>query len=125
MILALLWAPVTSHCLLERLPGFEFLSCCQHDESDRTAGHEQEDCSGDSCAVVEDGFYKIQDNGDAVPAPTLTIAFLLEVLSEQRLAANDSSGDVLRAALPPPTLQACWRFSYRAAVPVRAPSFLA
>jgi hypothetical protein len=125
VVLALLWAPITSHCLLERTPGLEFLSCCQHEQGEQKAGHEQEDCSDDPCAVIERGFYKIQENQDAVPAPALIAAFLVDVVPEQGQVVRDARGEVLRAALPPLNLQASWQFSCRAAGPVRAPTLLA
>lgn len=112
-MLALLWAPVTSHCLFEKLPGFEFLHCATDTEDS--------DCTDDACAVVEAGLYKVQDNGDIVPLPTLTLAFLPDVFAGEA-TVKDSGGEPFRAARPPPHLAPAWQFSYRAAVPVRAPS---
>ena len=122
MMLALLWAPITSHCQLERVPSFEFLSCCTHD-ADECADKEK-DCETDSCAVVEEGSYKVQDNDDAVPAPTLAPAFLLNVSAQEQAVAG-LRGELFRPGLPPSTLEPSWRFSYRTAVAVRAPSRLA
>ena len=119
-MLALLWAPITSHCMFERLPGFEFLSCCTHEASECT--DKEKDCETDSCAVVEDGLYKIQDNGNPLPEPTLAIAF--HVLADEA-TLKDSGRESLRAARPPPHLAPAWQFFYCTAVPVRAPSLLA
>ena len=116
-MLALLWVPVTSHCLFERLPGLEFLSCCTHPES--SSPHENEDCSDDACAIVEGGGYKLKDNGDVIPKPALEIAFL-SLTSEAMV--KDSGGEPLRAASPPPHLAPAWQFIFRVALPVRAPS---
>jgi hypothetical protein len=117
--LALVWAPVTSHCLFEKLPGFDFLSCCTH--NDAAAPHGDDDCSNDACATVEQGFYKLKDNGDIVPQPGLAIAFFLDAVALQ-VTVKDSGGEAVRTARPPPHLAPAWQFFYRAAVPVRAPS---
>lgn len=124
MLLALIWAPVTSHCLLERLPGFEFLSCCAHEDAEASAPHETEDCSEDACAVVEEGFYKLQDNGDPVPKPVTVLVFLLDTALIEA-PANGSDPDRARRAPPLLILKVSWQFFHRAAVPVRAPSLLA
>ena len=120
LALAILWVPVTSHCLLERLPGLEFLSCCTHDAV--PCEDEEKDCAADSCAVVEEGFYKVQDNSDIVPEPVLlSVAFLLDVISAHWM--QDPSGESL--GVSPPHLPSSWQFVYRTAAPVRAPSLLA
>ena len=103
--------------MFERLPGLEFLSCCTHPES--SSPHENEDCADDACAVVEGGGYKLQDNGDLIPKPTLDIASLF---AASEATVKDSDGEPLRAASPPPHIAPAWQFVYRAAVPVRAPS---
>jgi hypothetical protein len=112
-MLALLWAPITSHCLFERLPGFEFLSCCVHE--DASGPHEDEDCSADACAVVESGFYKLQDHEDLIVA-----AVELDDFSGQLLIQDV----VTTLSRPRPTQSIGWQFSQRAALPIRAPSFL-
>ena len=114
-MLALLWAPVTSHCLFERLPGFEFLACCDHEET--SAPHEDEDCSTDACAVVEAGFYKLQDQEDLVVA---ALELELDVFG----TVPKIHDVVVTASQPPPDLAVAWQFAYRAALPVRAPSSL-
>lgn len=120
LVMALLWVPVTSHCLLERLPGLEVLSCCTH-EAEPCEGEEKE-CAADSCAIVEEGFYKVQDNSDLVPEPMLLSSeFLVDLASN--LALRDPGPESREVS--PPQLSASWRFVYRTAAPVRAPSLLA
>ena len=118
-VLALLWAPVTMHCELEVLPGFEFLSCCSHHAQ---APHQDNDCDEDGCAVVESGFYVPPYNPFEVTAPTFFLAF--DVIPDY--AFGELPGVLvhdLRGA-PPPELGPQWRFSSRVALAPRAPSFI-
>lgn len=115
MLLALLWAPVTSHCMFERLDGFDFLSCCTHEEETaEPAHHEEEDCSTDACAVVEEGSYKLQDHDDLLASVT-------EVSYQARPKRTDT---MVGGARPPPDIAVGWQFSHRAAPLIRAPSSL-
>ena len=117
IILALFWLPITSHCLLERLSGLEFLSCCTHEAE--PCDNEEKDCATDACAVVEEGFYKVQDNGDLLPErvfdSSLTLPDIFLADTVRRLPD-------LRLAFSPPDLPAIWRFTTRASLPIRAPS---
>ena len=112
LILAVLWLPVTMHCALEVMPGLEFLSCCGHED---TTPHEDNDCGADACAVVESGFYKLQDQEDVLCAVTEL------VISDARVTAFEP---VVSATHPPLDLNAAWQFSFRAAPLPRAPSVL-
>ena len=118
-VLLALWVPATMHCALETVPGLSFLQwCCGSDEAPQAA----HDCSQDSCSAVESGFYKIEDNPTVAPG----LAALL--------ALTDSDGFVEPPADPPPhstpassappELPRFWQFSYRTALPPRAPSFV-
>ena len=113
LILAVIWLPVTMHCALEAFPGLEFLVCCDHAEE--SVPHEDDDCETDACAVVETGFYKLQDHDD-----------LVVVLSEIVLADAVESADrvIIRASQPTPDFAVGWQFSSRAAPLPRAPSCL-
>jgi hypothetical protein len=117
LILAVLWLPVTMHCSLEGLSGFEFLICCAHD--DAAAPHEDNDCEADACAVVESGFYKLQDHEDLVVASgDVEVIDPFDSCVECRRIAS--------AGTPRPRLDLAvgWQFSSRAAPLPRAPSFL-
>jgi hypothetical protein len=115
-VMAVLWLPVTMHCALESISGFSFLTCCAHEDA---VPHEDDDCETDACAVVESGFYKIQDHEDLVAA------------SADAEVAAPFEADVVRrgsgsAGMPPPTCDSSvgWQFSSRAAPLPRAPSSL-
>jgi hypothetical protein len=116
LILAVLWLPVTMHCSLEALPGLEFLICCAHD--DTAAPHEDDDCEADACAVVESGFYKLQDHEDLV-----AVSGDFEVINS--FHSNDTESGVGQGVPAEPHPECVgWQFSSRAAPLPRAPSFL-
>ena len=110
LLLALIWVPVTMHCALEGMPGLEFLICCEHDDA---PPHQDDDCEADACAVVESGFYKLQDDEVLVVACSELDVFDFELKDEAA---------VFTASRPPPNLTVGWQFSSRAAVLPRAPS---
>lgn len=112
LTLAVLWVPVTMHCALEGLPGLEFLICCDHEDA---APHADDDCQADACAVVESGFYKLQDDDVVVVGSSDMDVFDCEL--EDQVTA-------FTAPRPPPHLTAGWQFSSRAAPLPRAPSRL-
>ena len=110
LILAVLWLPVTMHCALEVLPGWEFLVCC---DEQGAAPHEDNDCGADACAVVESGFYKMQDHDELIIGSTEIVFY--DALSQP--------GEPVSAYFhPTPELSASWQFHCRAASLPRAPS---
>jgi hypothetical protein len=116
LLLAAVWLPVVSHCDLERLPGLEFLACCDHPDA---APHEDECCRQGACAVVESGHYRVEEQPPAVPAPLLLFSF--EPAPALAIPAAPPAGAGIRPPAPP-ELSRIWQFSLRAARPPRAPS---
>jgi len=119
LLLALLWVPMVSHCDLERLPGMSFLICSDEAES---GSHQEKDCQTDSCASVEAGHYKTEEQAVRAPAPSLIIALILPSLDVQPLdlvAAFLNTGAFREE--PPPN----WVFAQRQAASSRAPSCVA
>jgi len=118
LTLVALWPLATSHCRLEKLPGLEFLACADNAVAE---AHPDADCGTDGCASVESGFNKTEDahlilpGPSWVPSPILT-AVLLAVVEP----ATTTSGLVTDPT--PPELPRGWQFSFRAALPPRAPS---
>lgn len=117
ILLALAWVPLTSHCKLESLPGWEFLRCAS--EAPLTP-EEGDPCDEDGCCAVE--FAKYQSSRQQEIAPVL----LLGILPADPLGALDplhpvGAGLGIPTSLPP-ELPVSWQFSLRAALPVRAPS---
>ena len=121
MILALvaLWLPATLHCKLEELPGLQFLACCDHEQA---APHQDDDCRTDSCAMLEDGLFKVSNPKVVVPPPLLAMIpdFSTAPASGRRLAPVQ----VCILADRAPELPVTWQFSTRAALPPRAPSLV-
>ena len=110
------------HCRLEVLPGFDFLSCCDHLDAPETPAHHDSDCGPDGCASVESGFYKISSPQTAPGKPLLAlVAWVIpsatadEPLPLARLAGDPSA---------PPELPPAWRFALRTALSPRAPALV-
>jgi len=115
-VLALvLYGLASMHCLLESVPGFDFLkSCCFVDSE---AG-KSKDCESDQC-VVENGDYRSQEQTVSAPQPPLLLALLSPVIEAPLPEPQVAS---LVASESPPELPKVWQFSHRTALPVRAPS---
>jgi hypothetical protein len=118
LLLVALWPLVTSHCSLEQMPGLQFLTCA--DEA-AAIPHQQNDCETDSCASVESGFYKTEEGRQVVPAPPLVASAILTAILRESAQPVTASRIVLDSA--PPELPKVWQFSFRTALPPRAPSF--
>jgi len=106
-----------SHCTLEQFPGFEFLACCDHQN---TAPHQDNDCEQDACSVVESGFYRISDYDDVAPAPFISLSNLR--LDVQTTVPGESANLGLCTSAPAELLHT-WQFCFRTALAPRAPSF--
>jgi hypothetical protein len=111
IFLALAWVPITSHCVLEKLPGLQFFQCASDTQ-------QESDCNGDSCAQVETASYKVSKTQTSVPLPPLTV--LLQVSLVEILPAQQP----LPATAAPPEIPKGWQFSFRTALAPRAPSFV-
>jgi hypothetical protein len=117
LLLALAWAPMMSHCVLETFPGLDFLRCAADAQTaDNTAGH----CDQSACCAAESGPFDLPNQPPLLPTFTglpLPFAALTDCLPS--LPARPRL-----PALPPapPELPVSWQFSCRAALPVRAPS---
>ena len=118
LLLALLWAAAGNHCKLEQIPGWEFLACCIHED---IAPHQDDDCATDGCATVENQLYKNETARICVAAPTLLFATFVS-LQWAELSIPPTVSHILPDAAPT-ELARVWQFSYRTALPARAPSF--
>lgn len=110
-----LWGLATLHCDLERVPGFEFLAWCHQEVAPPDNG----DCGSDACAELESALYKAEQQGVTIPVPALTASFLVP-LSEVIFATIEPNPVLPNSS--PPELPRFWQFSYRTALPPRAPS---
>ncbi|HLP78537.1 MAG TPA: hypothetical protein VK327_16655 [Candidatus Paceibacterota bacterium] len=110
---AFFWLPVSAHCLLESVPGLEFLRC----EPEASASHDPaKDCS--SCCSVEKSQYHAETIRVTVPDFLPLIA--TPALPVVRVLPAEVSLGILTAA--PPEFPASRHFLLRAALLPRAPS---
>ena len=110
------WAACTGHCMIENSGGAG-LPCCNEDggHSDQ-APHAPGHCV---CSAIQAGGYVSQDS--AVSAPLPLDGFMLPVVAPEQVDLPTQSVDVEPDASPPGALGP-WQFSFRAALPARAPS---
>lgn len=118
LLLVAIWPLAMSHCKLEQLPGFAFLACA----TDADATHAETNCDTDNCASIESGLYKTEDTQQSVPAPPLVKSSFqtTTVLAE----TEPASGCTDHFDPIAPELPKSWQFSFRTALPPRAPSFV-
>ncbi len=116
LFLALAWLPVTSHCQMEVIPGFEFLQCGSSATPD-------DHCEEDGCCAVESSDYHVTRHEDLAFAGMVLIASAADPSPTiQNFLPKEVSLGVLTAA--PPEFARTWQFLSRTALPVRAPSFV-
>ena len=114
-----LWGMAAMHCKLEAVPGMEFLkTCCFVDSSTPSP----KDCESDGCGAVEDGNYRAEEQSASAPQPVFFVALLARTIEALLPEVQVYTCGV---CLPPPDLPKGWQFSYRTALPPRAPSFVA
>jgi hypothetical protein len=120
VLFATLWVAAGSHCRLEAIPGFDFLSCCQHSDTEKDPAHHENECGTDGCAAVESGLYKLSKPQQAPLKPVLvTVPWLvpLVVSCDAPTVSSARSG-----VFAPSELARSWHFYQRAALLPRAPS---
>ena len=115
MLALVLYGLASMHCILEGVPGFDFLkTCCFVD----AGASSPKDCESDEC-LVESGNYRAEEQSVSAPQPLLLLALLSSVieapLPEPQVA-------LLVASESPPELPKVWQFSHRTALSPRAPS---
>jgi hypothetical protein len=121
-MIATLWVAAGSHCRLEILPGFEFLSCCQHPDDEKSPTHHEKECGDDGCATIELGLYHQSKPQSAPVKAVLAMVVWSMPLSVNCPACNSDSLASASSSLP--ELARYWQFFQRTALPPRAPSFV-
>jgi hypothetical protein len=114
---AFLWLPVSAHCQLETVPGFEFLACLTE-----SACHDNQSSDrGDTgCCSVEKSQYKTEHLRLTLPTPNLLPMTFAPLLTPANSLPDEVCLGILTSA--PPQLLKTWQFASRSALPVRAPS---
>lgn len=115
------WALVTNHCGLEMIPGLKLLACSPQTQA---AAHLPSGCGdNDGCATVESGQYRPEENQlSSGNVPLVALVYALTVLSD--LVALEPQLAQISPEVTPPELAQTWHFSFRTALPPRAPSFV-
>jgi hypothetical protein len=117
LLLALVWAPLMSHCVLETVPGFEFLRC---DASSQASSPDADHCSDTGCCSVENGDCHPPSLQPLLPLPLLVLLPLVVPAEAEVCLPSQNSLPV--PTPPPPDLASAWQFMFRTALPARAPS---
>lgn len=116
-VLALvLYGLASMHCILEGVPGFDFLKCCCFVDSGPSS---PKGCENDSCSAVENGSYRAEEQTASAPQPLLLLALFSLAIEAPMPEPQVAS---LVASESPPELPKVWQFSHRTALPPRAPS---
>jgi hypothetical protein len=120
VLAAFLWLPASAHCQLGLIPGLEFFQCAADEHSDSACDPDKNggDCG---CFAVEKSQCCPGQLRLTPPARALMATFSLP--SEQVKLDLPAAADPMVATSPPPLLK-IWQFVSRAALPVRAPSFV-
>ena len=105
------------HCILEGVPGFDFLKTCCFMDTKPSGPHE---CDSDDC-VVESGKYRTEEQTLSAPQPLLFLVFLSSVIEAPLFEPQVA---LFVASDSPPELPRAWQFSHRTALPPRAPSII-
>lgn len=119
LILALLWVPLSAHCQLEAATGLAVLQC----ESGGGASADPVSHCENFCCSWEGGHY-FAPQTSVLSGRQLVLAALLPtppISLAPRLPSDRLIGWVTAA---PPDFLKPWQFSFRAALPARAPSVL-
>ena len=119
VLLLALWLPATSHCLLEDAGWIHHSDCCDSGDDADGPGH---DAADGVCQIEKAAFHlpKFQ----RVFVKTLPDFLWYPLALNDLHRAETVPPDILSRAAPPPALRATWQFSFRTALPPRAPSFV-
>lgn len=116
-LVALLWLPVSAHCLLETATGLQFLECQTEGQS---SGNPDSHCTGSGCCSVERSHYTVERAPISPRFVALDLITIDPVQAPLNCLPTEVSLGILTAA--PPELSETWHFVSRTALPARAPS---
>ena len=116
MVLLALWLSATMCCALERAGVPPFAQCCVDDTTDAAP---QAPCTDKGCCQLERATYKIEQASVRLVALPV---FVLDALVTPLVDDQNSPSVLGVPVLVPPDLPVTWQFSFRTALPPRAPS---
>jgi len=123
LALAALWLPASSHALLEHFEVIHHVHADHDHDSDAGGSHEHDADNHDAA----DGRYVTSAAKVQAPKPLASPAFIWLVTAlvtvQAEVEANGSLSGPFPPGTAPPELSHRWQFFFRAALPVRAPSY--
>jgi hypothetical protein len=114
LLLALLWAPATSHCLLEHAGWIHHSECCAEHDAASALGH---DAADGVCHVTANEAELAKRPDAAIDLLTCSAVALLVAVWEAPVADATAWHSGAAKSLSPR-----WQFVLRTALPPRAPS---
>lgn len=113
-----MWVLMSAHCLVEAVPGLNFLACAT--DAEHAAG-ESHGCD-EECCPLEFAAFKAQRQPDLVTPPVLKQVRPVAPLDSAREVSPKVCRDTATAS--PPEISPPWSWCSRTAFPIRAPSIL-
>lgn len=120
VLVAICWLPLSAHCQLEAIQGFEFLRCPVGHTSSNSGPTSKHNCG--NCCSSEKSQYNPNQGHQTIPAPHLILNALVSTIETEQALAEEVSFGILKAASP--EIPKSWHFILRTALPVRAPSLV-
>jgi len=114
---AFAWLGMSMHCQLEAVSGLEFLACAAGNDCHNQPGSDRGE---DGCCSVEKSEYKINQSRLTLQVSDLVLFGPTPAPDFGNTLPAEVGTGILTAA--PPELPRCWQFSFRTALPARAPS---
>jgi hypothetical protein len=119
VLVLVVWAACTAHCAIESLCGGASPTCCNEDGGGPERGPAgPEQCV---CSAIQAGGYVSQEVAHTIPAPLDCVLVFVVAPEPSDLAMPP--GCVAPTSRAPGAFQP-WQFSFRAALPARAPSLV-
>lgn len=115
-LLVILWMPLTSLCLVQACGVVQKGDCCPDERS--TPVSNPHECD-QACGLIASGNINHHTQSVNVQPPSADLFFILTAVIQPPPAVF---GDVEFPSSAPPTLGGSWLFSFRVALPARAPS---
>ena len=122
VLAAFAWLPMASHCRLESVPGFEFLACISETTCHGESKPQQSGADQSGCCSVEKSHYKSDQLRITLPTPEMLTIDSAPSFDLARALPAEVCVGILNTG--PPELPSTWQFSFRTALPARAPSFI-
>ena len=118
LVLALVWLPAASCCLIDAAGWLGKRDCCSADHSKPVSVPGSCD---QPCAALASATFLPQQSHPVVFAPDCVLLFILNGSLPEIQSLAGLNRDLPTTA--PPELAGHWQFSFRTAAPPRAPSF--